>query len=336
MKNNTIIIGLLAALCTAIYKALDNYVVHNLILASDSLTAILAYLIIGSWTGLVTGIIFSLLIGKRLIDSEFDGIVFDNFEMHRQAFIAGSISSGSTLFLLLGNQLGDPSVLIALANLTVLYTLLYDIWKKQTTLAQTILPLALMTIGGMASAFNGSMAITGLGLFYIVIVSNGLAAYSEVIEQNGVRVSDSVNFFIWRFFWLAITGTAIAIVTSLARGYSDLLVQTIYKSLVYLPWVIATMLFVFLGVGLKLYLKKTQAVSIVLLILSVQIILGYPITLIGNLIQPGVFGVIPDDTWIWSIRSMGSISIILGIIIFHMTTTSKNKNLNPNEKTSKI
>jgi hypothetical protein len=173
-----------------------------------------------------------------------------------------------------------------------------------------------MTIGGMASAFNGSMVITGLGLFYVVIVSNGLSAYSEVIEQNGVRVSDSVNFFIWRFFWLAITGTAIAIVTSLVRGYSDLLAQTIYKSLVYLPWVIATMFFVFLGVGLKLYLKKTQAVSIVLLILSIQIILGYPITLIGNLIQPGIFGAIPDDIEIWSIRLIGSISIILGIILF--------------------
>jgi hypothetical protein len=332
MKYHTIIIGFLAALCTAIYKALDNYAVHNLILASDSLTAILAYLVIGSWTGLITGIIFSISIGNKLIDSEFKGIVFNNFEMHRQAFIAGSISSGSTLFFLLGNQLGDPSVLIALANLTVLYTLLYDIWKKQTTLSQTILPLALMTIGGMASAFNGSMAITGLGLFYIVIVSNGLSAYSEVIEQNGVRVSDSVNFFIWRFFWLAITGTAIAIVTSLMRGYSALLAQTIYKSLVYLPWVIATMFFVFLGVGLKLYLKKTQAVSIVLLILSIQIILGYPITLIGNLIQPGVFGDIPDDFNIWSIRSIGSISIILGIITFHTTSMSKNQKLNSNEK----
>jgi hypothetical protein len=316
MKYNTIIIGFLAAFCTAIYKALDNYVVHNLILASDSLTAILAYLVIGSWTGLITGIIFSVILGKKLIDSDFKGIAFNNFEMHRQAFIAGSISSGSTLFLLLGNQLGDPSVLIALANLTVLYTLLYDIWKKQTTLAQTILPLTLMTIGGMASAFNGSMAITGLGLFYVVIVSNGLSACSEVIEQNGVRVSDSVNFFIWRFFWLAITGTAIAIVTSLVRGYSDLLAQTIYKSLIYLPWVIATMFFVFLGVGLKLYLKKTQAVSIVLLILSIQIILGYPITLIGNLVQPGIFGAIPDDFNIWSIRLVGSISIILGIILF--------------------
>jgi hypothetical protein len=316
MRYNAIIIGSLAALCTAIYKALDNYAVHNLILASDSLTAILAYLVIGSWTGLITGIIFSVFLGEKLIDPDFKGIIFNNFEMHRQAFVAGSISSGSTLFLLLGNQLGDPSVLIALANLTVLYTLLYDIWKKQTTLAQTIIPLTLMTIGGMASAFNGSMAITGLGLFYIVIVSNGLAAYSEVIEQNGVRVSDSVNFFIWRFFWLAITGTSIAIFTSLARGYSDLLAQTIYKSLVYLPWVVATMFFVFLGVGLKLYLKKTQAVSIVLLILSVQIILGYPITLIGNLIQPGVFGAIPDDTWIWSIRLIGSIFIISGIILF--------------------
>ena len=326
MKNSVIIIGFLAALCTAIFRALDNYVVHNLILASDSLTAVLAYLVIGSWTGLITSIIFSISFGNKLIDPDFKGIVFNNFEMHRQAFIAGSISSGRTLFLLLGNQLGDPSVLIALASLTVLYTLLYDIWKKQTTLAQTILPLVLMTIGAVASAFNGSIAITALGLFYVVIISNGLAACSEVIEQNGVRVSDSVNFFIWRFFWLAITGTAIAIVTSLLRGYSDLLVQTIYKSFAYLPWVITLMFFVFLGVGLKLYLKKTQAVSIVLLILSVQIILGYPITLLGNLFKPGIFGNIPNDINIWAIRLIGSISIVLGIVLFQRSSQTEKYN----------
>lgn len=326
MKNSVIITGFLAALCIAIFRALDNYVIHNLILASDSLTAVLAYLVIGSWTGLITSIIFSISLGNKLIDPDFKGIVFNNFEMHRQAFIAGSISSGRTLFLLLGNQLGDPSVLIALANLTVLYTILYDIWKKQTTLAQTIRPLVLMTIGAVACAFNGSIAITALGLFYVVIISNGLAACSEVIEQNGVRVSDSVNFFIWRFFWLAITGTAIAIVTSLLRGYSDLLAQTIYKSLAYLPWVITLMFFVFIGIGLKLYLKKTQAVSVVLLILSVQIILGYPITILGNLFQPGIFGNIPNDINIWAIRLIGSISIILGIVLFKRSSQTEKYN----------
>lgn len=326
MKNSAIVIGLLAALCTAIFRALDNYVVHNLILASDNLTAVLAYLVIGSWTGLITSIIFSISFGNKLIDPDFKGLVFNNFEMHCQAFIAGSISSGRTLFLLLGNQLGDPSVLIALASLTVLYTLLYDIWKKQTTLAQTMLPLVLMIIGAAASAFNGSISITALGLFYVVIISNGLAACSEAIEQNGVRASDSVNFFIWRFFWLAITGTAIAIVTSLVRGYSDLLVQTIYKSLAYLPWVIALMFFVFVGVGLKLYLKKTHAVSIVLLILSVQIILGYPITLLGNLFQPGIFGNIPNDINIWAIRAIGSICIVLGIVLFQRSSQAEKYN----------
>jgi hypothetical protein len=318
-QQNLIIIAVVGSLSTAIYKALDNYTIHNLILASDGLTAILAYLVIGSWTGLITSIFYSIFLGKKLIDPAFKGIVFNNVEIHRKAFIVGSISSGSTLFFLLSNQLGDPSVIIALSNLTVLYTLFYDILKKQTTLSQTLLPLALMIIGGVASAFNGSIAITGLGLFYVVVVSNGLNAYSEVIGQEGVRVkgSDSVNFFIWRFFWLATTGTAIAIVTSLIRGYSDLLVQTIYKSLVYLPWVIITMFFVFLGVGLEQYLKKTQAVSTTLLIFSPQILFGYPITLIANLVQPGIFGAIPNDANIWSIRLIGSIFILLGIVRFH-------------------
>jgi hypothetical protein len=325
-QQKLIIIGVVGSLSTAIYKALDNYTIHNLILASDGLTATLAYLVIGSWTGLITSIFYSMFLGKKLIDPAFERIVFNNVEMHRKAFIVGSISSGSTLFFLLGNQLGDPSVMIALTNLIVVYTIFYDIRKKEIHLSKALLlAIALMTIGGIASAFNGSIAITGLGLFYVVIVSNGLDAYSEVMEKEGVKVegSDSVNFFILRFFWLATTGTAIAIVTSLMRGYSDLLVQTIYKSLVYLPWVIITMFFVFIGIGLRQYLKKAEAVSIVLLLFSPQIIFGYPITLIANLVQPGVFGAIPNDANIWSIRLIGSIFIISGIIISQMTPKSK-------------
>lgn len=269
------------------------------------MTAAFAYLIVGGWTGVIAGTIFSLLLGRNLIDPDFSGIVIDNPEMHKQALISGSISAGSTLFVLLGNQIGDPSVVIALVNLTLVYTILYDTLTKQAQLRQLFIPSILIIAGGMMAAFNGSFAVTFLGFFYVVIVSNGLDAYSEIVEVKGVRASDSVNLYIWRFFWLAFTGTILALIVSLSTGHLGLLLETVQAALVHLPWVIATMFFVFLGMGLKFYLKKTHAISLVLLMLSMQLFLSYPITFFGSWIQPGMFGNVPSTPIVWLTRILG-------------------------------
>jgi len=49
--------------------------------------------------------------------------------------------------------------------------------------------------------------------------------------------------------------------------------------------------------------------------MSVQIVLGYPITLIGNAFVPGLFGVIPTDVTVWIIRALGALLMIGGIVI---------------------
>jgi len=312
LRSNVLAIGLLAAFCTAISKGFDNFTVHNLITAPDKLTAAFAYLIIGGWTGVIAGTFFSLLLGRKVIDDKFRKIVFNNRQMHWSAFISGSISAVSTLFILLGNQLGDPSVIVALSTLTIVYTILYDLFTGQADWKYLFLPSVVTITGAMMAGFSGSLSVTAIGLFYVVVVSNGLGAFSEIIEQRGVRASDSVNLFIWRFFWLAITGTILAIAVSLARGYLSLLLATIQEGMIHLPWVITNMFFVFVALGLKFYLKGTQAVSVVLLILSAQIVLAYPITIIGDQLQPGVFGELPSPP-IWGVRIVGAMLLVWGI-----------------------
>lgn len=313
MRNNAVLIGSLAAFSTAAYRSLDNFTVHNLITAPDNLTAAFAYLIVGGWTGVISSLGFSLILGKKLIDPEFTRLTIKNPTMHYQAFISGGIAAGSTLFLLLGNQLGDPSVLIALANLTIIYTLFYDTWKRQANLKQLLLPTTITVIGGMMTTFNGSLSITALGLFYVLIVSNGLDAVSKISQQQGVRCSDAVSFFIWRFFWLATIGTLIAIFVSVLRGYYPLLLATIKIGLTHLPWIVLTMFFVFLGMGLQLFLQKTQAISVVLLIFSTQLFFAYPITFLGNALRPGAFGTLPENVIIWFVRIIGAALIIFGV-----------------------
>lgn len=306
-------LALLAAVFTAVYKTMDNVTVHNFITSTDGLTAAFAYLIIGSWTGLIASLVFALLFGKKVVDPDFSKLEINRRIVNKEAILSGTISAGSTLFLLWGNQLGDPSVLIALGNGVILYTAFYDVITKQVKFDRIVMPVLFVLFGGMMAAFCGSLQITLLGILFVLVISNGLAALSEVVEQAGTRKSDGVNFFVWRFFWLATTGTVLAITVSFLRGYQGLLLKTLSTGVMSVPWITLTMLFVFLGIGMKLVAKKRDAVTVVLIVFSAQIVLSYPITIAGNWLFPGVFGKLPQDLWVWIIRLVGSGLMIIGI-----------------------
>jgi len=319
-RSSLVFLGLLTALFTAVYKSLDNLIVHNFITAPDGLTAAFSYLVVGGWTGVLAGIVFSLFLGRRLIDPAFGGVVFRNRKMHTRAFIAGGISAGSTLFLLWGNQFGDPSVLVALSTAAIAYTVFYDVLARMAKLGKIIVPASLVVLGSMLAAFSGSLEVTLTGIFFVLVVSNGLTAISEIAEQGGTQASDGVNFFIWRFVWLATAGTILALAVSAVRGYLPMLFETITVAISHLPWIILTMFFVFLGIGMKLTLKKANAVSVILLLLSAQVIIAYPITLIGEVLAPGIFGGLPHDPAIWVVRAVGAALLILGIFRLRKAT----------------
>lgn len=323
-QGGVLFLGLLVALFSAVYKSMDNIVVHNYITAEDGLTAAFSYLIVGGWTGCILGFVFSILFGKRLIDKDFNSIQWKNKKMHFQAFISGGISAGSTLFLLWGNQFGDPSTLVALSTAVIVYTVAYDVATRQTKFRYIVVPMLGAMLGGALATFSGSLAVTATGFLFVLVISNGLAAVSEVAEQKGARASDGVNLFIWRFFWLATTGTMIAIVVSGARGYSDLLFSTVSNALNYIPFIGLTMFFVFLGIGLKMTLKKDNAVSVILLISSAQIVLAFPITIIGEWIKPGLFGGIPTNPLVWIVRFVGAGILVWSI--FQLRKTDPNVN----------
>ncbi len=326
-RNSVIVMGLLTALFTAVYKSMDNASVHNVFIAQDRLTAAFAYLIVGGWTGAILGIVLALSLGQKLIDPDFKGLVIRNKQMHITALISGGLSAVSTLFLLLGNQFGDPGALVALGSGVLVFTVAYDLWEGNVAWQRIALPILAAIIGGSFAAFSGSLAFTLAGVLFVLVISNGITAISEIAEQKGTQASDAVSLFVWRFFWLAITGTVLAIAVSITRGYLDLLLTTIQQGLSFLWFVIITMFFVFLGIGLKLMLKAKNAVSVVLLILSVQVALAFPITYLGDLIHSELFGPIPHDQVVWGIRISGAALLVWGIFLLRRTwvKTSRNK-----------
>lgn len=311
--RTTLGLGLLSAVFTAGFRGMDNYTVHNLIIARDELTAAFAYLIIGAWTGVALSIPLSIVLGRRILDPEFGGFVIRNRRLHAAAIATGLLSAASTLFILWGNQYSDPSVLIALSSLVLVYTIFYEVTRGRISLRKVGAPALLAIIGGILASASGSVKATIIGLLLVLVLSNGLDAVSNLLEREGTLASDGVNFFVWRFFWLAVFGTAGGFLIAPIRGTTELLFSTIAEGINVIPVIMVTMVLVFFGMGFKFVAQKGGGVSVVLIVRMSTIILGYPITFLGYLVAPGAFGELPTDISIWLVRLLGAVLIVLGI-----------------------
>lgn len=313
---------MLGGMFSGFFKLMDNYILHNRITDLDDITAASAYLIVGGWTGVAVGVIFSLLYGKKVIDPDFSGFTLGNRKMHSLAVITGFITAISTWAILIANTKTDASVIAIYSVLTLIITSNYDVRKNQLVLQRNLWPSFIAILGCTLTAVNKELVFPGIMLLVFLLASNISGAFAEILEQPGSRASDGVNFFVWRFFWLAATGTLMVIATAAVRGHLNLLWETSINAIyspVTMGAVVLTMLFVYPAVGFKLVAKKRQGVSVshvFLLAFSMQAAVTAAFTFLGDKLIPGIFGKdVPNDPLVWSIRLTGIFLVLAGIVL---------------------
>ncbi len=337
MKNNkdpgwsrvAFLSSLVAALFGALYLANDTYILHKVIISKDSLSARLFYLVVGGWIGTSCMLVYNKVVGKR-IDKDYPGFNFGTRKTQFLAFISGSIAEVSTFFALWGNQVLDPSLVIALSTLSVLYLSFYDSSKGYIRFRNIVLPVIFVIVGSFLASvedLSEGHKITLTGIFVLLIGRCGTDATERIICQRGVWNSDAITFNFWRFLWLSIVGTILAFTIAAIRGEINQLVAMRRVFFDALPWVLLTMFFVFFYNTLTQKAMKTGAVSKISTVLSLQITLGVPITLIANRFYPQVFGKIPTDPLVWIIRSAGIGLITIGVISLRTKKLRKMKKM---------
>jgi hypothetical protein len=297
---------------------MDNITVHHFITDPDRFTAAFAYLIVGSWTVTITGFIIAPFAGKY-VDSDFTTIISRDVRLHVYAIFAGISAAVSTFFALLSYQTGDPSALVALSGATLVYIAIYDALRTKGISHVIFVPILISVIGSGMAAYTGSLVTTLSSLITMLLLSNSFGALSEIIEQRGVQrvgatKNCSTSLMLWRFLWMAISGTVMAFTVAAFRGRLGYLVFALEHALSALPFVILTMTVVFFAIGIKMVVKKTSLLSATLLIISSQVIFAYPITILGELAHPGLFGGLPSSFWVWIIRVAGAILLVCGIL----------------------
>jgi len=285
--------------------------------SEDAFTSVSTYLIFGAWIGTICMLFYNRLFGKW-IDGDYPGFNFGTRKVQTFALISGAIAAGSTTFCLMGNQSLDPSLVTALSNLSIIYLVGYDILRRNISFKDIVVPMALVVLGSVFASvtkISGGFEITLLGILILLVGRCGTDAVEKIVRQQGVWKSDAVTFNFWRFLWLAVCGTIMAVVIAIVRGSLEKLVTLLRViALPALPWVLLTMSFVFFFSTLLQKGLKTGAVSKVTMVVNFQIVLGIPLTLFANYLWPGVFGEIPSDLSVWIIRLVGSVLVVLGVI----------------------
>ena len=193
---------------------------------------------------------------------------------------------------------------------------LYEVSGSKVNFRQAIVPVVLVVLGAMLFTYNpvAGTFISWTGFLVLVLLKNGVTAIGEILEQTGVLSGDATSFGFWRFFWLTITGTILAVTVSLIRGQFATYLTALGAAVHGLPWIALTMFLVFFGVGLKNAAKKYTNVSNVMMFMTIPIVLGLPLTLLVNIFWPGTFVGVTFDVLTIVLRLAGALLILFGLI----------------------
>lgn len=310
--------ALLSGIFSAFYIAIDNFILHNpLRRASDPLAGTLAYLLVGYWVALLTSVLYAKLFGKRL-DSGYSGITRGGWALQKLALSSGIFASLSALFMLWAQSLYDLSVILPLASISIFYLILYDVMRRLISIRE-IIPATLVILlgsGATSVARLDVFEISLAALLLVLVMGQGSIAISEISSQMGVRMTDSVNFHFWRFFWSTVTSTLMIGFIVYATDRANIIVE-IYSTglLPAFSLIVLSMFFVYLAQVLVLRARKDGPISEVRMLTSIRVMLGVPLTLIVSTVVPGAFGPIPSDPRVWVVRSIGALLVLIGVVM---------------------
>jgi hypothetical protein len=316
MRGNVGFVLFVAALMTTAFMVNDTHIMHNVIKSADPFSAVMAYLTMGGWVGLALNWLFCQTPIGRVIDPSFVRLTTMDARSQWSAFGAGAIGALSTLFLLWGSQLFDPSLVLPLGNIAILYVFVFELMTGKLSWKRAWLPVLLVILGAVMFTYNplaGSF-ISMTGFFVLVVFRNVVTAVGELLEQAGVISGNATSFGFWRFFWLTIVGTVVAVTTSVMRGQTDNYLLALGSAWDGIGWIMLTMFFVFFGVGLKNAAKKYASVSKVMLYMTLPIVLALPATLLINQLAPGTFEGVSMDWLTILLRFGGALLIMWGLI----------------------
>ncbi len=319
---------LIAALFYAIYNTFDGYLMQKQLPdTSDPYIKILAYLTLGGIYGtLLQGLLSFTPLGtvvdsNHKKDSMKELLTLGNIVT---GAVAGLLAASATALYLWGNLNYDPAIMTALAGCTVFFVILIEVLFEHANFKTMLKPAGFVFAGTFLIVIVGmdkeSIRLKDIVLVIVVILfaRNLLSAIEEVLSKKGVLKTNATSFSVLRFFWLAVFGVLGALFYTLATDQFGEYLQTLAKAITNIKtmlYITLTMTLVFLGQGWKQYAKKSEGVSVsmVIMLFSVSVFFGLIATVIANELVTGGYKTVPMSTLSWIARIVGTLVLFQGI-----------------------
>jgi uncharacterized membrane protein len=236
--------------------------------------------------------------------------------------ISGLFAGISTFFYYILTDLADASAVLPYGQLVILYLLLGDLLaEKDTPTIVEVHSIISITFGVLLVGVTPS----GFDILTLAIVLGPLNISSAFLTyfqrkvkryeiKPGLRV-DSLNMRIWTLLFLNLTMSTLTIPLldsydwqSMANAFGSTLVLMIGSS-------VSTFF------ALVMYARALGrgSMAIVNSLASVSVVLGMFITILGNQFLPGAFGDTTIDPFLWILRGLGIILVMIGVIALQAT-----------------
>ncbi|MFW9927263.1 MAG: Lrp/AsnC ligand binding domain-containing protein, partial [Candidatus Thorarchaeota archaeon] len=304
-------------------------VVFDIVALNTFTIDVLTYGFLAQWTSFVVtfGAVLVLSFRRKVngkkrplgfsLDPDFDKLQLLPRKPMIYIVIAGFFAGISTVsyYLLAGSS--DASTVLPYSQLVIIYLLIADLMAEKDTPTivevQSIISILLgvLLVGADPGGFNVLTLLIVLGPLNI---SSGLVTYYQRKTKRyevrpGLRV-DSLNMRVWSLLVLNIVLSAFTLPFLSPSSWEVMISSFVPLSGLMIGTSIAT----FFSIVMYVRALGRGSMAVVNSLSAISVVLGLPVTIIGNLIIPGAFGVLDADAFLWSLKIFGVILVLIGVI----------------------
>jgi drug/metabolite transporter (DMT)-like permease len=251
------------------------------------------------------------------LDPDFDKLKLLPRKPMLYIVIAGVFAGISTVayYVLAGSS--DASTVLPYGQLVIMYLLVGDLMAEKDTPTiievQSIISIlfGVLLVGATPGGFDILTLLIVLGPLNI---SSALVTYYQRKTKRyeirpGLRV-DSLNMRLWSLLVLNLVLSLFSLPFLEPSSWDVMVTSFIPLS----GLMIGTSLTTFLSIVMYVRALGRGSMAVVNSLSSISVVLGIPMTIIGNLLIPGAFGILDADTFLWALKVFGVILVMIGVI----------------------
>ena len=289
----------------------------------------LVYGILAQWVSLlVTVLLVAIVSIRRTVDGRKQALGYNldpDFDRLRilpkkpmiYLVISGIFAGISTLSYYILTGTSDASAVLPYGQLVIIYLLMGDLLAEKDTPTiieiQSVVSIlfGVLLIGATPGGFDIPSLLLVLGPMNI---SSAFVTYYQRKTKRyeirpGLRV-DSLNMRVWTLLVLNSVMSLLILPMMPAESW-----QVMIDNFIPLLWLmVGSSLTIFLALVMYARALGRGSMSVVNSLSAISVVLGVPITLIGNALLPGAFGIIETDPFMWTLTILGIVLVMIGII----------------------